>query len=186
MDPILETERLVVRRWAPDDAEVAFAIYGNPEVMRYVGTGHAHPSVEHTQAVLARVIARYAEQPGLGFWAVDEKASGRLVGGAALLPLPGDADAPPEIEVAYHLAHVAWGQGYATEIARACVRYGFERLGLKRIIGLVYPENAASRRVLEKAGLAWEGRDHYFGHELDRFACEVTTRTACASDDPIG
>ena len=166
MDIILETEGLVIRRWTPEDAEAAFAIYGDPEVTRHLGGEGPETSVEQTRAMLERVIAREARMPGFGFWAVAEKATGRLVGGALLQGV----DETPEIEVGYHLGRGDWGKGYATEMARALVRYGFETMGLDRIIGLVFPENHASRRVLEKAGLVYEGRGVYFGHELDVFA----------------
>ena len=166
MDVILETERLVIRRWTPADAEAAFAIYGDPEVTRYLGGSGPDATVEQTRATLERVIAREARTPGLGFWAVEEQGSGRLVGGALLQPV----DETPEIEVGYHFARSAWGHGYATEVTRALIRYGFETHGLTRIIGLVFPENHASRRVLEKAGLTYEGRGSYFGHELDVLA----------------
>ena len=170
MDVILETARLIIRRWTPADAEAAFAIYGDPEVTRYLGGSGPDPSIEQTRAMLERVIGREARTPGLGFWAVEEKDTGRLIGGALLQSV----EETPEIEVGYHFAQSAWGQGYATEVTRALVRYGFETHGLDRIIGLVFPENHASRRVLEKAGLTYEGRGSYFGHDLDVLAISAS------------
>jgi ribosomal-protein-alanine N-acetyltransferase len=172
MTAILETVRLRIRPWTLDDAEAAFAIYGDPEVARYLGSPNGpDKSVEESRSILERVIARYAQTPGMGFWAVVEKATGDVIGGAILAPLQGDLG----IEVGYHLGRRFWGQGYATEIARGCLRYGFEQLRLDRIIAIVFPANLASRRVLEKAGLTFERPIVYAGFELDLFGIENPT-----------
>lgn len=68
-----------------------------------------------------------------------------------------------------------WGQGYATEIARALVGYGFDLLDLDRIVGVSYPENRASCRVLEKAGLIYQGRRHAYGQDLEYYTIERNT-----------
>jgi ribosomal-protein-alanine N-acetyltransferase len=77
-----------------------------------------------------------------------------------------------EVEVGYRLLHEAWGQGFATEVARELVRYGFEEVGLDRIIGLTHPDNVASQRVLMKAGLAAAGWGRYYGQRLRVYAAE--------------
>jgi len=75
-----------------------------------------------------------------------------------------------EIEVGYHLARAFWGRGYATEAARACVRFGFEQLNLERIVAVVQPANVASRRVLEKCGLTYTGMGYYYKAECKVYA----------------
>ena len=80
-----------------------------------------------------------------------------------------------EIEVGYHLARAFWGRGYATEAARACLRYGFEQLKLERIVAVVRPENVASRRVLEKSGLSYTGMGYHYKAEVRMYA--VTRQT---------
>ncbi len=177
---ILETERLILREWTPEDAHAAFAIYGDPAVMRYIGAeGRADPDVTHTRAGLDRAIARYPQRPGLGFWAAVERDSGEVVGAGLLVPLEGG----PEVEVGYHLVRRVWGRGYATELARALVAYGFDRLGLHRIVGVAYPANRASCRVLEKAGLIHQGRRRYYGQDLEYYVIERVE--ADASDPPL-
>jgi RimJ/RimL family protein N-acetyltransferase len=166
---IFETERLRVRAWRVEDAEAAFGIYGDPEVWRYMGGGDGHKDVAESRAWLERLAGRWKDRPGLGLWAIVEKATGEIVGSVELVPL----DEGPEIEVGYHLARRAWGRGIATEAARGAVRYGFETLGLRRIVGVVNPENQASRRVLEKSGLVYERRGRWYGWELDLLAIEV-------------
>lgn len=163
----LETERLVIRDWRLEDAESAFSIYGDPEVMRFVGTGQPYESLEQTRLSLRRIILRDADKP-LGFWAVEDKTSGELVGGALLKYLPDHSD----VEVGYHLGRRWWGSGLATEVARALVQYGFEQVGLERIVAVTYPENLASRRVLEKAGLIHMGSGTYVDIEVETFALE--------------
>jgi len=77
--------------------------------------------------------------------------------------------------VAYLLSKAYWGQGLATEGARAGLQYGFEVLGLDQIVGLVHPENRASQRVLEKLGMSFVDRSHYFGLELLRYRLDRST-----------
>ncbi len=172
MRVILETDRLILREWTLEDAAAAFVIYGDAAVMRYIGaTGTPHLNVTQTRAGLERAIARYPQHPGLGFWAAVERARGEIVGAGLLQRLEGG----PEVEVGYHLARRVWGQGYATEIARTLVGYGFDRLGLDRIVGVAYPENRASCRVLEKAGFIYQGRRHAYGQDLEYYIIERNT-----------
>src|SRR5215212_5509923 len=118
--------------------------------MRYMRSGQPAPR-ERTAYALHYMID-YWNLHGLGLWAVEDQADGALMGQCGLFYL----DKTTEIEVAYLLAQRYWGQGYATEAARAALRFGFETLGLDRIVAVVRPENAGSRRVLEKAGLCFE------------------------------
>ncbi|MDP9367172.1 MAG: GNAT family N-acetyltransferase [Chloroflexota bacterium] len=183
MRVILETERLILREWTPEDAPAAFAIYGDPAVMRYIGAmGTPDPDVDHTRAGLERAIARYRQRPGFGFWAAVERASGEVVGAGLLVPLEGG----PEVEVGYHLARWVWGRGYATELARALVAYGFDHLGLHRIVGVAYPANRASCRVLEKAGLIHQGRRRYYGQDLEYYVIERVQADAGEPPLPVG
>lgn len=159
---ILETPRLILREWTADDTDVTavFALYRDPEVTRYLKPGVTPPNVEVMRKALAQLIAEYEATPGLGYWAIVERASEAVIGTGLL------ASCDDGIEVGYHLARQAWGQGYATEIARALVAYGFAQVGLTRIVGRAYPENLASRRVLEKAGLTFLGIRADGGDEL--------------------
>lgn len=165
---IFETERFFVREWRLSDVDAAFEIYRNPNVQRFLSRGPGHASPEESLRQIETWIGKYPLYPGYGFWAMVEKATGRIAGAVALKPLSGG----PEIEVGYHLAESAWGKGYATEIARGAVRYGFERMGLDRIVGVCDPENHASFRVLQKAGLVHEGRQFHYGHDLEYLAID--------------
>jgi ribosomal-protein-alanine N-acetyltransferase len=166
---LLETERLRLRDWTLEDAEHAFAVYGDPEVARYLGTtGQPVPSLEKMRESLTRIMDRSNGKP-MGFWALELKEGGELVGGALLQPLPDESD----VEVGYHLGKAHWGKGYATEIASRLVRYGFEEVGLKRIVGVTYPQNKASMRVLEKSGLSHQGQSKYGEVDVELFVVEA-------------
>jgi ribosomal-protein-alanine N-acetyltransferase len=166
MSAVVETPRLLLRPWSLEDAEAAFAFYSDPAVMRFLG-GATHGTIEETRtAITTRAMAHQALH-GFTLWATVEKETGRLIGACGLkFLLEGDMD----IEVGYHFARAAWGRGYATEGAVASVRYGFDRLGLRRIVGVVDPANVASQRVLEKAGLVYQRMGRYYNSDVKVYA----------------
>jgi len=153
------TRRLRFRRFRATDLDALYRLDSDPRVMRYIGDGSV-PSRARVMSVLARAAAYYTHYPGLGVWPAEEQAEGRFIGWVCLKYVPQTV----EVEVGYRLLPEAWGQGYATEGASALVSYGFDVLGLYRIIGITHPDNAASQRVLTKAGL----RDHGWGRYYDR------------------
>ncbi len=148
---MVETDRLWLREFVPEDAAATFELGSNPLVQRYTGDP-VLMSVDEARTLLIRhPIADYAKH-GFGRWAVICKADGRLIGFAGLKYL----DELCEVDVGYRLLPEYWLQGLATEAARASVQYGFNTLKLSRIIGLVDSANLASVRVLEKIGLSFE------------------------------
>jgi RimJ/RimL family protein N-acetyltransferase len=147
----LTTERLVLRPYVREDRDAVVALLTNPEVMRFIGDGVM--TMERALRVFEKVFELY-EQGAWGLWAVDDAATGRLVGLAELKPRKtGDW------EIVYLFGADAWGKGYATEVGRALVRFGFERLGLARVAATVDYGNAVSRRVLEKLGMSQIGEE---------------------------
>jgi RimJ/RimL family protein N-acetyltransferase len=169
MTTVLETDRLILREWTPDDAEAAFAIFGDPEVTRYLGaTGEPHPDVAHTRAGMERLADRYATWNGRGNWAAVEKAAGEIVGGGGLVELEGG----PDLEVFYHFRRDCWGRGYGTELTIGLISYAFERLELPRVVGVAYPANVASHRVMLKAGMTHQGRRHVYDQDMEYFVVE--------------
>ena len=158
---VIETPRLLIRLPRADDAAAYFDIHSDPDVTRWLG-GPMASSVEEEAAEIERRRAVH-EELGFSTWAVEEKESGEVVGVAGLFRVENTG---PEIEVAYHFRKDRWGRGYATEAARACIGYGFDEVGLDRIVGLVAPDNVASARVLEKCGLTRAGTGRYYGMDL--------------------
>jgi ribosomal-protein-alanine N-acetyltransferase len=98
----------------------------------------------------------HPKYPELGLWATIHKETGKFIGRCGLLPWT--IDSQQEVEVAYTIAREYWGQGLATEAARAILNYGFEKLHLLRLICLIDPENIPSQRVAEKIGMRLEKR----------------------------
>jgi ribosomal-protein-alanine N-acetyltransferase len=166
MRPAIETPRLLLRSWSYTDLPAAAEVYGDPEVMRFIGAG-APLSLEAMAAMIDRW-SRHEAAHGFTLWALVERATGELLGDCGLIHLDGG----PEIEVGYRLRRDRWGLGYATEAARACVAHGFEALGLDRVCGVTHPANVASQRVLQKCGMRDLGIAFYYGQTVRYFAVE--------------
>ncbi len=143
-----------------------FAVFGDPEVMRYSMSG-ADPSVEATRARIQKLMDHQASF-GFSLWVVEDRATGAILGDCGLKQLEDG----PEIEVGYRFARPHLGIGYATEAAMASVQYGFGRLALARIAAVVEPPNIASHRVLEKIGLQYQRPAHYYGRRMSYFAAD--------------
>jgi ribosomal-protein-alanine N-acetyltransferase len=148
--PRIETERLELRPSTVADLGALHELYADPGVMRYAG-GPTR-AVEESEARLLRLI-EHQERHGFSLWAVVERASGNVIGDAGLVLREHRG---PEIELGYRLKSPFWGKGYATEAAGAWLAYGFDELGLRRIVAVAHPENVASQRVLEKLGMRFE------------------------------
>lgn len=144
---ILETSRLFLRRFIPDDLDALAQVLSDPETMRYYPAPFDRPRVAEW---IARNQHRY-QTDGHGLWAMVLKSTGELIGDCGLARQHvGDRD---EIEIGYHTRRDLWGQGLATEAARACRDWGFKNLAVDRLISLIRPENLSSRRVAEKNGM---------------------------------
>ena len=164
MKIIMETERLLLRGYVEDDAEAFVRLNSDPEVLRYVPDKGAGSVEQARQILLDHPIADYRKY-GFGRCACILKSSGENIGFAGLKYLEEFG----EVEVGYRLMRAYWGRGLATEAAIASVRYGFTDLGLRRIIGLVMPENSASIRVLEKAGLRYAETIACWGSQFSKY-----------------
>jgi RimJ/RimL family protein N-acetyltransferase len=165
--PWFTTERIALRRFVAGDAGDLLRLDSDPRVMRYINGGKPSTPAE-IAAAMKRIPRVYELYPGLGTWRAERRDTGAYIGWFTFKYVPKT----PEIEVGYRLLHGAWGQGFATEGASALVRYGFETLGLYRIIGVTHPGNVASQRVLQKAGLASRGFGRYYGQRLRLFVAE--------------
>jgi ribosomal-protein-alanine N-acetyltransferase len=149
---VLETERLYFRRFTSDDIDNLFKLYNSPDVRKYYSEGI--PNYEDTRKELDWIIKECYPNYGFGMWVTIYKATGKFIGRCGLCPI--NIEGREEIEVVYMLAMEYWGQGLATEAARAILQYGFERMGLSRLVCVINPENHASSRVAEKIGMTLE------------------------------
>ena len=134
---MIETERLLIRPFTAADSEDLLAVWSDPANERFIGATPPE-SIDDLRAGIERGMR----------WGVWERETGELVGDCGLFFDEGHG----EWELAYGFRRDRWGRGYATEAARACVRYGFDELGLDKIVADVDPANIASVRVLEKCG----------------------------------
>ena len=171
MKKILRTDRLLLREFSEGDAAVFHALNSDPEVMRYTGEA---PSRNMEEA--RRRLREYPDhrEHGYGRWALVLAEGGQVIGfnGLKYLPELGETD------IGYRLFPEYWGRGLATESSLAVVRFGFEVLGLARIIGLVLPENLASIRVLKKIGMRCSGNVDCAGARVQRWVIEADERLA--------
>ena len=164
MTIFLETKRLILKTTELSDLDKLIALRSDPDVMRYIGDGTVHTE-EQVKKFLSMAIP-YQEKHGIGFCMVYEKESGSFIGQAGLFHI-GYYDAQPEIEIAYRLHKKFWGNGYATELAKALIQWGFQHLPVDKLIAAAEPENIASQKVLKKAGLDYTGKvTWYNGREL--------------------
>ena len=163
--PWLQTLRLDFREFVASDADEIWQLDQDPAVMRYIGDGK--PSTRARIATIMQRVPRvYRLYPGFGTWRASRRDTGAFIGWFTLKYIPDTV----EVEVGYRLPRAAWGQGYATEGARELVRYGFDTVGLHRIIGITHPDNKASQNVLMKCGLVAAGWGRYYGQRLRLFA----------------
>lgn len=150
--PVITTDRLTLRPFAPSDLDSLAAIYADAEVMRYIKGGAR--SREQTAASIAAYADEWSAQ-GYGVWAVTATATGLLLG------MCGFVD---RAELGYILGRGAWGHGVASESARACLRFGFEHLGYDVIGAGALKTNAASLRILAKLSMRPTPNAHYDDH----------------------
>lgn len=145
---ILETSRLILREFSDGDVDALALVLSDPETMRFYPAPFNRNGLEEW---ITRNRRRYTEN-GHGLWAMILKPSGELVGDCGLTVQ--SVDDANEVEIGYHVRRDMWGQGLATEAARACRDFGFARLNVERLISLIRPENLPSRRVAEKNGMS--------------------------------
>ena len=157
---ILETSRLILREFRPDDLDALAKVLSDPETMRFYPAPLDHAGVSDW---IERNRRRY-EKDGFGLWAMILKSTGELIGDCGLIRQV--VDGTEQVEIGYHVHRDLWRNGLATEAAQACRDYGFAELPVDRLISLIRPENQPSRRVAEKNGMTiwkevlWRGFPH--------------------------
>jgi len=145
MIPRLETERLIMREWRASDLDAFASIYGDPEVMRYLGgdTLARNDAWRNMATAAGHWVLR-----GYGLWVVERKTDGAVMGRVGLI----NPEGWPGLEVGWTLGRPHWGSGYATEAARAAMRYAFLTQNVDRLISLIDPDNKASQAVARRLG----------------------------------
>ena len=179
---VLETAHLILRPFDAGDAPAHAALYSDPDVTRYLPGGPFPPDAIRARS--ERSLTRFAEHwkaHGWGVWAVVDKATAGLIGQCGLNHLPDGSD----VELLYALSRDSWGRALATEAGRAALEHGFGSVGLERIVAVTRPEHWASRRVMERLGMAYEADRDAFGMRVVCYALSREDwRRARAAESP--
>ncbi|MBP1970537.1 RimJ/RimL family protein N-acetyltransferase [Virgibacillus natechei] len=158
--PVLSTERLNLRKMNKNDVQHLMEIFSDPVAMKY------YPSTkdeQETKKWINWTLRNYTGY-GAGLWIVEEKDTGKFLGQCGIVLQK--VDGVVEMEIGYLFARRVWGNGYATEAALACKKYGFEELGLTRMVSLIDVNNEPSIRVAERIGMKWEKHINKWDKEI--------------------
>ena len=168
----IQTLRLFIRKFEAADSQNLFELDSDSEVMKFI-SGKKPQSIADSTIAINRQLAYYEKHKGLGIFPAVLADTNEFIGWCALKLL----DTSDKIEVGYRLKKRFWGKGYATELTKALLKYGFENLNLKEIYAVTHPNNSASQNVLIKSGLKLIGTDTYYNNEVSLFRIENKSST---------
>ena len=172
---MLETRRLVLRRWRAEDLEPFARLNADARVCEFLTGTLTREELNET----VKRIEGHFEREGFGLWALEIKGVSQFIGYTGLLRPNFGAHFTPCVEIGWRLAFEFWGHGYATEAAEAALRYAFETLALEQIVSFTVPHNRRSRAVMERLGMSHDPQDDFehpnlpVGHRLRR-ACSLS------------
>ncbi|WP_448701506.1 GNAT family N-acetyltransferase [Mucilaginibacter sp. AW1-3] len=162
MSIIAQTPRLIIREYFPEEESLFVDLHKDEQVLRYL----PRRSEDEYRKLFALAIQANGNPNGLNRWGIFDAATGDFIG-ACLLRNP--VDAPEKVELGYSIGVKYWGEGIATEMARAVIDYGFNRMGFAMICAVTDPENAASQNVLLKTGMQRNGEVFWYEATLPYF-----------------
>lgn len=160
--PRLVTARLHLRGWREADLAALGAINADPAVMAHLGGPMER---EASDLMVGRFLQKWQEEPRFGWWAVERTGRAGLIGFVGLGEPDFDDPPAPCVEIGWRLARTAWGQGLASEAARACLAHAFGGVGLAEVLSFTTPDNLRSRAVMERIGMTRDP-DGDFDHPL--------------------
>jgi ribosomal-protein-alanine N-acetyltransferase len=170
--PTLHTKRLILRKMSLDDAEDVFNYSKEPEVFKFVG-GKVHQTVKDSEQFLKEISEKYRRREII-VWGIFYKEHSKLIGHCGFIKWDIEQ---ARAEIDYLLSKEYWGQGLMTEAVKEVICFGFEKMQLNRIQGICEVANTASARVMEKAGMQFEGvlRSYiqHDGRPLDMKMCSI-------------
>ncbi|MCC5792108.1 MAG: GNAT family N-acetyltransferase [Legionellaceae bacterium] len=174
MTDFLKTRRLTLRLTEPSDFEHILRLRADPDVQRFTTQGaQSRQDIER----LMDTILAYKKKHGHGMVSVFLRDSGEFIGQAAIFH-SDYYDLQPEIEICYRFHKAHWGKGYATEVTKALLDWGFKNLDIDTIVSFIVPENIASKRVLEKCGFQCIGLAQCAYGLLERYEAKRTANKA--------
>ena len=161
---MLETERLILRKWRPEDLAPFSSLNADPEVMRFFEA----PQSKHYTADLMNRCNKLLEDWGFTFWAVELKENNRCIGMVGLAPVGDEMPFGPSVEIGWRLDRAYWGLGLAPEGACEALRFGFEKAGLSEIVSFTALQNIPSQRVMEKIGMSRDAADDFIHPKVSK------------------
>lgn len=179
----LITDRLVLRRWRDGDREAFARLNADPQVMEHFPSPLTRAE---SDAFVDRIELAF-EHDGYGLWAIEVPGRFEFIGYAGLAVPRFEAHFTPAVEIGWRLDKPYWGQGFATEAARAAITDGFERVGLDEMVSFTVPANVRSRRVMERLGMKHDPADDFDhpllppGHRVRRHVLYRLNRTDWAA-----
>lgn len=173
--PLIETERLMLRIFEADDLDTAFVLFNDDDVQKYLSPANRRTR-EQLKITLEKLALRWKER-GFGIWCVCEKDDKKMIGYSGFQYL----DNTPQVEILFGFLKDSWGKGFATEAAKACLRFGFEEAQWSKVYAATHPENLASRCVLEKIGMAFDKKLAYY--QIDSISYTISRDEYTPSKD---
>ncbi len=165
----IETRRLLLRHFTPNDGDELYHIYSNLDLFQYMSI--EKPLLRDQTRLLIYEFIESWQQHNFGVWAVIDKKHNKLIGHCGFKFLENTR----EIQMGYLLLKPYWGRGLGTEAAEAALKYGFEVAKFKRIVAIAKPENVASRRVMEKVGMKYEKNAYYYNNNVVYYCLTLET-----------
>jgi RimJ/RimL family protein N-acetyltransferase len=153
-DVSINTIRLRLRRWRAEDIEPFAAMCGDPDVMRHIGSGAIQTHEQASRSI--HEFEREWEDKGYGLFAVEKRDTEEFIGFAGLSEPNFLPEIMPAVEIGWRFVRQYWGNGYATEAARAALDFGLQQLGIREIVSIYQSENHASRRIIEKLEMQFD------------------------------
>lgn len=153
----LATDRLLMRQWREDDKSPFAELNADPVAMQHFPSPLSRAE---SDAFVDRMHARLADN-GWGLWALKLRATGEFIGFTGLAPCPEDLPFAPATEVGWRLRRQHWGNGYATEAARAACEFAFQTLQLDELVSMTSVTNVASQRVMQRLGMTRDPADDF-------------------------
>ncbi|MDP1609085.1 MAG: GNAT family N-acetyltransferase [Chlamydiales bacterium] len=170
LENTIKTKRLILRPWRNEDLDSLSRLNTDPRVMEYLFS----PLTREESSARLEVYTKHIHDHGWGLWAVSVPGVSDFIGWIGLWPIGFETHFTPAIEVGWRLLPEFWGQGYATEGAKASIQYGFDTLKLEEIVSITVSANVRSIRVMEKLDMHRDPKDDFDhpkvqeGHSLRR------------------
>ena len=148
---VISTERLCLRKWLESDSKPFIKMNSDPDVMEYF----PQLSTEAETVAMMKRISIAFEKNGFGLWAVENKITNEFLGFTGFMIPQFDSFFTPCIEIGWRFKKESWGQGFATEAAKACLNYGFDNLGFSKIVSFTSSINLKSEKVMQRIGMSY-------------------------------